>query len=71
LEKYAGHPWQFSNATKEISMGHEQELSNFRAEFDRTAVALAHVDVDYRNRLAPGDIVAALRSLTAADAHVS
>jgi hypothetical protein len=70
LEKYAGHPWQFSNATKEISMGHEQELSNFRAEFDRTAVALAY-DVDYRNRLAPGDIVAALRSLTAAGAHVS
>jgi peroxiredoxin len=39
LEKYAGHPWQFPNATKEISMGLEQELSNFRAEFERTAPA--------------------------------
>jgi peroxiredoxin len=34
-------------------------------------VALAYVDVDYRNRLAPEDIVAALRSLAAAGARVS
>jgi peroxiredoxin len=34
-------------------------------------VALAYVDVDYRNRLAPEDIVATLRSLAAAGAQVS
>ena len=34
-------------------------------------VALAHVDVDYRNRLAPEDITATLRSLAAAGTSVS